>query len=74
MLVKKVCVARHSPKSVKTKLHYNSKCFCYRFITEFTRYCIVLKVSVVWLAVCIVLVLTLNFEVGKIAIMRLQDK
>ena len=47
---------------------------CYRTNEEFIRYCVVREEVVVWLAVCIVLVLTLNFEVGKIAKMQLPEK
>ena len=48
--------------------------YCYRTNEEFIRYSVVLEEVVAWLAVCIFLVLTLNFEVGKIAKMRLQEE
>ena len=53
----------------KTTLFY-----CYRTNEEFIRYYVVLEEVVVWVAVFIVLVLTLNFEVGKIAKMQLPEK
>ena len=48
--------------------------YSYRTNEEFIRYSVVLEEVVAWLAVCIFLVLTLNFEVGKIAKMRLQEE
>ena len=53
----------------KTTLFY-----CYRTNEEFICYSDVLEIVVVRVAVCIVLVLTLNFEVGKIAQMQLPEK
>jgi len=53
----------------KTTLFY-----CYRTNEEFIRYSDVLEIVVVWVAVFSVLVLTLNFEVGEMLTMRLQEK
>ena len=48
--------------------------YSYRINEEFIRYSVVLEIVVVRVAVCIVLVLTLNFEVGIIAKMQLPEK
>ncbi len=70
MLVTKSFIAMHLPTCEKK----TTLLLCYRTNEEFIRYCVVREEVVVWLAVCIVLVLTLNFEVGKIAKMQLQEK
>ena len=70
MLATKSFIAEHLPTGEKkTSLFY-----CYRTNEGFIQYYVVLEIVVVWLAVCIVLVLTLNFEVGKIAKMQLPEK
>ena len=70
MLVTKSFIAEHLPTGDKK----TTPQYCYRTNEKFIRYCIVQEIVVVRLAVCIVLVLTLNFEVGKIAQMQLPEK
>ena len=67
MLATKSFIAEHLPTGEKK----TSLLLCYRTNEEFIRYYVVLEEVVVWVAVFIVLVLTLNFEVGKIAKMQL---
>ena len=67
MLATYFSFATHLPTGGKK----TSPQYCYRTNEEFIRYSVVLEIVVAWLAVCIVLVLTLNFEVGKIAKMQL---
>ena len=70
MLVTKSFIAEHLPTGEKK----TSLLLCYRTNEEFIRYYVVLEKVVVWVVVFFVLVLTLNFEVGKIAKMQLQEK
>ena len=70
MLATKSFIATHLPTGEKK----TSPQYCYRTNEEFICYSDVLEIVVVRVAVCIVLVLTLNFEVGKIAQMQLPEK
>ena len=70
MLATKSFIATHLPTGEKK----TSPQYCYCINEEFIRYYVVLEIVVVWVAECIVLVLTLNFEVGEMLTMQLSEK